>query len=40
MNEVELELRFDASALDEFCKELEAVAARSRECAVLRGIAE
>jgi hypothetical protein len=38
MDDVNLELRFDAAALDEFCKELEAVAMRTRKRAVLRGL--
>ena len=37
MNDVNLELRFDASALDQFCKELEGVGKRARTLAVLRG---
>ena len=36
-NDVNLELRFDASALDQFCKELERVGKRARTLAVLRG---
>lgn len=40
MNEVELELRFDPSALDVFWRELEAVVKRTRNRAVLRGISE
>lgn len=37
MNDVNLELRFEASALDQFCKELEAVGKRARKLAILRG---
>ena len=37
MNDVNFELRFDASALDQFCKELERVGKRARTLAVLRG---
>jgi hypothetical protein len=39
MNDVNLELRFDACALDEFCKELQAIGKRARKDAVLRGFA-
>jgi hypothetical protein len=38
-NRVELEFQFEASALDEFCAELQAVARRERRRAVLKGIA-
>lgn len=40
MNEVDLELRFDAFELDKFCRELDAVAAGTRELAVLHGTTE
>ena len=39
MNRVELELRFEPYALDEFCRELELIARRESKRAVLRGIA-
>lgn len=39
VNRVEFEMRFEASALDEFCRELQLVARRARRGAVLRGIA-
>ena len=39
MNDVNLELRFEASALDQFCKELEGVGKRTRKLAILRGVA-
>jgi hypothetical protein len=39
LNRVELELRFEPYALDEFCRELESVARRASNRAVLRGIA-
>ena len=39
MNEVKLELRFEAWALDEFCKELEAIQTRVKKHAVLMGFA-
>jgi hypothetical protein len=38
MNDVNLELRFEASALDQFCKELEGVGNRTRKLAILRGL--
>ena len=38
MNDVNLELRFEASALDQFCKELEGVGNRTRKFAILRGL--
>lgn len=38
MNDVNLEMPFEASALDQFCKELEAVAKRARKRAILRGL--
>lgn len=38
MNDVTLEMRFDAAALDQFCKELEAVGKRARKLAILRGL--
>jgi len=37
MNDVNLEMRFEASALDQFCKELEGVGKRARKLAILRG---
>ena len=37
MNDVNLEMRFEASALDQFCKELEGVGKRGRKLAILRG---
>lgn len=37
MNDVNLELRFEPSALDQFCKELEAIGRRARKLATLRG---
>lgn len=37
LNDVNLEMRFEASALDQFCKELEGIAKRAREFAILRG---
>jgi hypothetical protein len=39
MNEVKLELRYEAWALDEFCKELEAIGKRLKKRAVLMGFA-
>jgi hypothetical protein len=39
MNRVELELRFEALALDEFCRELQLVARREKKLAELRGTA-
>ncbi len=39
MNRVEMELRFEPSALDEFCRELESIARRESRRALLRGIA-
>ena len=39
MNEVKLELRFEAWALDEFCKELEEIGKRLNKRAVLMGFA-
>jgi hypothetical protein len=39
MNDVNLEMRFDASALDQFCKELGAIGKRTRKLAILRGLA-
>ena len=38
MNDVTLEMRFEASALDQFCKELDAVGKRARKLAILRGL--
>jgi hypothetical protein len=38
MNDVNLEMRFEASALDQFCKELEGVGKRARKIAILRGL--
>jgi len=38
LNRVELELRFEAYALDEFCRELDSIARRESNRAVLRGI--
>ena len=37
MNDVNLEMRFEVSDLDRFCKELEAVGKRTRTLAILRG---
>lgn len=37
MNDVNLEMRFEASDLDRFCKELEAVGKRTKTLAILRG---
>ena len=39
MNDVNLEMRFEAWALDQFCKELERVGKRARKFAILRGVA-
>lgn len=39
LNHVNLELRVDASAIDEFCKQLEAIGRRMRKRAVLGGLA-
>ena len=36
MNDVNLEMRFKASALDQFCKELEGVGTRARTLATLQ----
>jgi hypothetical protein len=38
MNDVNLEMRFEASALDQFRKELEGVGKRRRKLAILRGL--
>ena len=35
-NDVNLEMHFEASALDQFCKELEAIGKRTRQLAILR----
>ena len=40
MNDVNLEMRFEASALDQFCKELEEVGKRTRTLAILHGCTE
>ena len=39
MNDVNLEMRFEAWGLDQFCKELEGVGKRARKFAILRGVA-